>query len=286
MLSKSLIPIRPLYIQAVSQLIPVFGEDESRQLVKLLFEDYGIAFEKIMINEVLSFDSEKQQTFDERVTQLKKEVPLQYVLGKAHFFGRDFFVDPNVLIPRQETEELVNNILSDNQEPNLSVLDIGCGSGCIAITLALELTNAKVTALDIDGAALDITLRNARTYGVQATYFLEDVLLLEELPGKYDIIVSNPPYVTEAEKSGIQGNVLNHEPHKALFVPNEDPLRFYKKIILLAKKHLKPKGKLYFEINEQYGMEIVRLCEANACSCVRLDQDLNGKDRIIKTMFD
>ncbi len=277
---------RTLYIQMVSQLIPVYGEDESRQLAKILFEEHGIAFEKIMIDEEIILDSTNELSIYEKADLLKNQVPIQYVLGKAHFFGREFIVNPSVLIPRQETEELINEILIDNKKPHLDILDIGSGSGCIGITLALELKHARVTAMDIDGAALDVTLKNAQIHGIEISCMLEDVLQLDQLPGQFDIIVSNPPYVMEREKLSMLPNVLNHEPHKALFVPDEDPLRFYKKIIALAKKHLKPKGKLYFEINEHYGLDMIRLCEKNGCACVRLVHDLHGKDRILKTMFD
>jgi release factor glutamine methyltransferase len=140
--------------------------------------------------------------------------------------------------------------------------------------------------MDIDGPALDLTLKNAIKHGININCLLEDILTLDRLPGKYDIIVSNPPYVTYLEQSYMKANVLDHEPHLALFVPDKDPLRFYKKIITLAKKHLKPKGKLYFEINEKFGNRMISLCETHQCSRVRLLQDLNGNDRIIMTMFD
>ena len=277
---------KSLYIQIVTQLIPTYGEDESRQLAKMLFEEYGILFDKIMMDEKISLDAGLQTFLNEKVALLNNHVPIQYALGKAHFFGREFSVNSSVLIPRQETEELVNEIINENKKPNLDILDIGSGSGCIGITLALELKDAKVTAMDIDPAALDVTSINAQRHGVEIQCVLDDILESNHLPGLYDIIVSNPPYVTEKEMRLMQHNVLDHEPHNALFVPDEDPLIFYQQILTLAKKHLKPKGKLYFEINEQYGLEMIRLCEENECTSIRLVQDLNGKDRMIKTMFD
>ena len=277
---------KSLYIQIVTQLIPTYGEDESRQLAKMLFEEYGILFDKIMMDEKISLDAGLQTFLNEKVALLNNHVPIQYALGKAHFFGREFSVNSSVLIPRQETEELVNEIINENKKPNLDILDIGSGSGCIGITLALELKDAKVTAMDIDPAALDVTSINAQRHGVQIQCVLNDILERNHLPAMYDIIVSNPPYVTEKEMRLMQHNVLDHEPHNALFVPDEDPLLFYKQILPLAKVHLKSKGKLYFEINEQYGLEMIRLCEENECTSIRLVQDLNGKDRMIKTMFD
>ena len=277
---------KSLYIQIVTQLIPTYGEDESRQLAKMLFEEYGILFDKIMMDEKISLDAGLQTFLNEKVALLNNHVPIQYALGKAHFFGREFSVNSSVLIPRQETEELVNEIINENKKPNLDILDIGSGSGCIGITLALELKDAKVTAMDIDPAALDVTSINAQRHGVQIQCVLNDILERNHLPAMYDIIVSNPPYVTEKEMRLMQHNVLDHEPHNALFVPDEDPLLFYKQILALAKVHLKSKGKLYFEINEHYGLEMIRLCEKKECTSIRLVQDLNGKDRMIKAMFD
>jgi len=276
-----------LYRQVLEELIPLYDKKEAGQLAKMLMEEVlSISFEKIMIDEKLEIDPSILDLFQEKIDLVKKYLPIQYALGKAHFYGRDFVVNPNVLIPRQETEELIREILIDNKKPNLNILDIGSGSGCICITLALELPNSKVTALDVNGGALDVTLKNAEQYGLTITCLLEDILSMDHLPGKYDIIVSNPPYITEKEKGEMLNNVLDHEPHQALFVPNNDPLRFYKKIISLAKNHLKENGKLYFEINEHFGAEMIKLCETAACSCVKLVQDINGRDRIIKATFD
>lgn len=168
----------------------------------------------------------------------------------------------------------------------MDVIDIGSGSGCIGVTLGLELSMARITALEVDGPALDVTLKNAQRYQLEIECLLEDVLQLERLPSQYDIMVSNPPYVLEHEQSKMKPNVLDHEPHKALFVPDGDPLLYYNKILSLARKHLKPKGKLYFEINEKFGNEMIRLCDEHQCSYVRLMQDLNRKDRMIMAMFD
>lgn len=278
---------KKLYYQIVNRLIPLYIEDEARQLTKMLMQDIlDVSFEKILIDEELLLDQDALNSLNEKVEMLENYQPIQYVLGKAHFYGRDFFVDSGVLIPRQETEELINEIVLDNKTANLKILDIGSGSSCIGVTLGLELKNPKISSLDIDGKALDITLKNARQFGMEVECILEDILAVEKLPQKYDIIVSNPPYVTEKEKAEIHNNVLDHEPHKALFVPDDNPLLFYKKIIALAKKHLNKKGKLYFEINEHFGADMVQLCEEEKCSCVRLIQDINGKDRFIKTMFD
>lgn len=278
---------KKLYNQIVNKLTQMYNKDESSQLTKMLMEHiFSISFEKIIIDEEIEVDELKETSLDEKIGLIMNFHPIQYVLGTAHFYGRNFIVNPSVLIPRQETEELINEILIDNKEPNLKILDIGSGSGCIGVTLAVELENPKVTALDVDMSALDITLQNAKQLGAEIDIILDDILSLDHLPGKYDIIVSNPPYVTEMEKKQMQNNVLNHEPPQALFVPDDEPLRFYKKIISLAKNQLNKKGKLYFEINEHYGSDMINLCENEMCSSIRLIQDMNGKDRMIKAMFE
>jgi release factor glutamine methyltransferase len=278
---------KALYVQIVNELIPGYGEAEARQLTKILLHtQLNIPFEKILVDETFSVDEKSLKDLDQKIGQLVNFEPIQYVLGVAHFYGRDFYVDKNVLIPRQETEELVKEILIDNTRKGLQILDIGSGSGCIGLTLGLELNEAQITLLDVDRSAMDVSMKNANQYQLGITYLLEDVLELDALPGKYDIIVSNPPYVTEKEKRLMHKNVLNHEPDKALFVPDDDPLIFYQKIIELSRSSLKPKGRLYFEINENYGMEMIRLCERSGSSSVRLMQDLNGKDRFIKAVFD
>ncbi|MCK5705072.1 MAG: peptide chain release factor N(5)-glutamine methyltransferase [Cyclobacteriaceae bacterium] len=276
-----------LYNQIVNKFVQIYNENEARQLTKMLMEDViGISFEKIMIDEEITLDESDKNLLDEKIDLLMKYHPIQYVLGKAYFYGREFIVNPCVLIPRQETEELINEILIDNKRPNLKILDIGSGSGCIGITLALELENPMVTALDIDESALEVTLQNAKQHEVNMDSILDDILLKDQLPEQYDIIVSNPPYVTEMEKKYLLNNVLDHEPYKALFVPDDNPLLYYKRIVLLAKKYIKPRGKLYFEINENYGPEVAKICEDENFTHIKLVQDINGKDRILKAMID
>lgn len=277
---------RSLFNQIVAQLNQIYNENESRQLTKMFMEDMlEISFEKIMIDEEIVMNPTVKELIEQKISMLMSYHPIQYVLGKAHFYGREFIVNPSVLIPRQETEELISEILIDTKKPGLNILDIGSGSGCIGITLALELQDAHVALLDVDSAALDVARRNAIKNHVALDYINEDILSLEILPKKYDIIVSNPPYVTEKEKDLMQNNVLNHEPQLALFVPDDDPLKFYRQIVSLAKKHLVPNGKLYFEINENYGPDLLKLCEDEKCSFIKLVQDINGKDRMIKAVF-
>jgi release factor glutamine methyltransferase len=277
---------KALYAQIVNELIPGYGDDESRQLSKILMHyELDISFERILIDQSFEADRASIESLYSKVELLKSFVPIQYVIGEAHFYGRSFKVDSNVLIPRQETEELVREILIDNNRQGLKILDIGAGSGCIGITLGLELKDASISLLDVNGKTLDIAKENAERFNLHVHCLLEDVLTLESLPGQYDIIVSNPPYVTEKEKAKMHENVLEHEPNGALFVPDNDPLIFYRKILALSKTALLPRGRLYFEINERFGWDIIRICEAVGCTSANLVKDLNGKDRIIKALF-
>jgi release factor glutamine methyltransferase len=278
---------KSLFTEIVDQLSQIYHIDESRQLAKMLMEDLlAISFERILIDEEIVIERHTKELIDEKVKLLMSYHPIQYVLGKAHFYGREFAVNTSVLIPRPETEELINEILIDNKKQGLKILDIGSGSGCIGITLALELQNVNVSMLDVDASALEVARQNAVKHNVELDYLREDILSLKTLPEKYDIIVSNPPYVTEQEKELMNNNVLDHEPHLALFVPDDDPLKFYRQILSFAKKHLIPNGKLYFEINENYGTDLLELCEDAKCSYVKLVQDINGKDRILKAIFE
>ena len=261
-------------------------DTEARQVAFLLMEHVlNLTREQILVDTQLEISVKSMDRLEEGITKLEQLHPIQHVIGKAHFYGRSFYVDSNVLIPRQETEELVDAILVDNKRPNLKVLDIGTGSGCIALTLALELKNASVTALDVDAKALNVTQRNASMLGVDLKTIQADILSMDALPDSFDIIVSNPPYVTESEKEVMSRLVLDNEPHLALFVTDDDPLLFYEKIGALSKRHLSSQGKLYLEINEQFGANILKLLEGFQFDYLQLVKDLNGNDRFIKAML-
>lgn len=278
--------IKQIYDQTLEKLNKDYEELEARHLTRMLFEEYlNCSFEQILAEKQIKYDSVSEKLLNEKIDQLLDFIPIQYVMGKAHFFGREFLVNRNVLIPRQETEELINEIIIDNKRSELEILDIGTGSGCIAITLGLELKNPRLTALDIAIDAIEVAKRNAKRFNLQMDFVQSDILGMEKLPKKYDIIVSNPPYVTVSEKSKMHQNVLKFEPHIALFVTNEDPLVFYRKIIELVRKHLNEGGKLYFEINERFGDELLTLLKKNGCTSSKLIKDLNGKDRILKARF-
>lgn len=233
-------------------------------------------------------------TQQEKVKTVLQELitgkPLQYVLGHTEFYGLRFKVNPSVLIPRPETEELVEWVLnSDLPQTAINILDIGTGSGCIAISLKKNLPNANVWAIDISADALKTAKGNAELNDVEVNFIEADILNLTHnlqlTPHNYNIIISNPPYVTPADKDLMHANVTNFEPHTALFVPQDDPLLFYKEIAGLATKKLVKGGLLFFEINESYGIETVEMLKEKQFKDVELRKDMSGRDRIIKAVF-
>ena len=220
--------------------------------------------------------------------RLQKEEPIQYILGKTEFYGLPFLVDKNTLIPRPETEELVEWILSEiqkiqggNQKTPLAILDIGTGTGCIPITLAKNTVNTVITAIDISASALRVAKKNAVLNSVPVNFIMLGILKTTQLPQKYNLIVSNPPYVRELEKVEISANVLENEPHLALFVANKNPLVFYDKIADLAKQQLNENGMLFFEINQYLGKETVKMLEEKGFQNIQLKKDLSGNDRML-----
>jgi release factor glutamine methyltransferase len=235
----------------------------------------------------LALSKNEEQPLFEVLHQLRLEKPIQYILGSTHFMDINFNVNENVLIPRPETEELVRWVLEDYQmyENNeISILDIGTGSGCIAIALAKYLKRAKVYGLDMSKKALEVAKENALKNQVKIEFVHADILKTESFNQKVDIIVSNPPYVRFLEKENMRSNVIKNEPGPALFVPDDDPLVFYRKIIELAKGSLKPGGRLYVEINQYLGKETKALMKNNFIE-VELRKDMFGNDRMLKGVF-
>ena len=212
--------------------------------------------------------------------KLKSGEPIQYILGKGPFYGREFLVNEHTLIPRNETEELVHLIIKENPHTGLKILDIGTGTGCIPISLDLEMKSAEVYGIDISEQALTVAQKNGEALKSKVTFQKCDIL--NEMPNvpKLDILVSNPPYVPEADKSEMHRNVLDFEPGLALFVPNQDPLLFYRVIGEKGKQLLKPGGKLFFEIHERFGSEMEELLIDLGYKEVKVVKDLNGKERI------
>ena len=222
-----------------------------------------------------------------QLKELKKEIPIQYLLGKTHFYGLEFEVNENVLIPRPETEELVEWIINENLKADrtkkIKILDIGTGSGCIAISLAKNIPNAEVYAIDVSKKAIETAKRNALYNKVEVNFILQNILETEVLKCNFDIIVSNPPYVRNLEKEEIKKNVLDYEPHLALFVEDNDALIFYRKIAELAKKNLLENGQLYFEINQYLGKETKDLLENMDFKNIELRKDIYDNDRMISS---
>ena len=222
---------------------------------------------------------------------LEQEIPIQYILGKTEFYGFPFILNEHVLIPRPETEELITSILekvlktktfhTNAKEKQLKILDIGTGSGCIPISLKKSLPFAEITAIDVSNEALTIAKKNAVLNKVDINLTQQDILNTTSLNKLYDVIVSNPPYVRESEKKEIKNNVLNNEPHMALFVEDNNPLVFYNKIAELAKNHLSENGTLFFEINQYLGKETVELIKLKGFNKIQLKKDIFGRDRII-----
>jgi release factor glutamine methyltransferase len=223
--------------------------------------------------------------------RLQKEEPIQYILGNTEFYGLPFFVDENTLIPRSETEELVAWVIEEvaklqsNTVTKLSILDIGTGTGCIPISLAKNLPNAKITAVDISSKALEVAKKNAQLNKVTIDFIELDILTTKSLPQEFDVIVSNPPYVRALEKVEIKNNVLENEPHLALFVADENPLIFYSQIADLAKQQLSKNGLLFFEINQYLGKETIALLEEKGFKNIELRKDIFGNNRMVKCAF-
>lgn len=244
------------YIRQVLQDIYPFQELKS--LTMMIWCDLlGMDALDIYLGKDINLSESKQYELENILQRLRKNEPIQYIRKMAIFLGRSFYVAPGVLIPRPETEELVELIAKENLNDAPRILDIGTGSGCIAISLSLIIPQAQVTAWDISEEALAVARRNNEVLGSAVSFQQKDVLAEIDSEQRFDIIVSNPPYVTESEKADMEPNVLDWEPELALFVPDNDPLRFYRRIAVLGRKLLNPGGKLYFEINRAYGCEIV-----------------------------
>lgn len=255
----------------------------------LLIEEY-LDLQRIdtVLKPDFKIDEEKLSILKRALGRLKQEEPIQYIIGKTEFFGYPFMVNKDTLIPRPETEELVEWILNEvenlslNKDKPISILDIGTGSGCIPISLAKKIPNASISAIDISRQALKVAKNNAELNHVNIEFIELDILNTNGLSKNFDIIVSNPPYVRDLEKKEIKNNVLQNEPHLALFVSNENPLIFYERIAELAKKHLSEKGIIFFEINQYLAKETLELLKNKKIKNIELKKDLFGNNRMIK----
>ncbi|PAM93472.1 protein-(glutamine-N5) methyltransferase, release factor-specific [Flavobacterium sp. IR1] len=279
--------IKQYRTQFIKELSPLYDAYEAESFFYLILEDkHKLRQIDLALNHELTFTNSDLTAWSLFLAQLKKEVPVQYLIGKTNFYGLYFEVNDNVLIPRPETEELVEWIISENVKSanprKIKILDIGTGSGCIAITLAKNIPHAEVYAIDVSKKALETAKRNAINNKVDVTFMLNNVLELEHLKSDFDIIVSNPPYVRNLEKQEIRKNVLDYEPHLALFVDDNDALVFYKKIAELAQVNLMKNGQLYFEINQYLGKEMIELLEKMNFRNIDLRKDIYSNDRMIK----
>ena len=281
-----------------NSLSEIYPTTEIDSFFFLLMEEY-LDLQRIdtVLKPDFKIDEENLSILKKALARLQNEEPIQYIIGKTEFYGLPFLVDENTLIPRPETEELVewaleevgswkfeagSEMLEVGAEKSLSILDIGTGSGCIPISLAKNLSEVKISAIDVSVDALKVAKKNAALQNVSIDFFEVDILQAEKLPQKFDIIISNPPYVRELEKVEIQNNVLQNEPHLALFVSDKNPLIFYDKIADLAKNNLTKNGLLFFEINQYLGKETCDLLERKGFKNINLQKDLFGNDRMIK----
>ncbi len=274
---------KTLFTDKLSELYP---QTEIDSFFFLLIEEY-LGFERIdtVLKSAFEISQEQFNLLESATNKLQKEEPIQYILGKTEFYGLPFFVNEHVLIPRPETEELIEWIIEKVTSTSLSdqnnILDIGTGSGCIPITLKKKLSKANITSIDVSEIAIEVAIKNAELNNVEINFIHQNILNTSELHKKFDLIVSNPPYVRELEKDEIKNNVLENEPHLALFVEDHNPLLFYDKIADLAKEFLLENGLLFFEINQYLAKETVELLEAKGYKNIELRKDLFGNDRMI-----
>ena len=268
-------------LKMISELSSIYEMDELNSIFNLLSEDYlKIPRSKILLADEIDLDEVKQTLFLSSLDRLKTHEPIQYILGKTSFMDLEFKVNSSVLIPRPETEELVRLMLKEDLDGK-EILDIGTGSGCIAISLAKNLPNAKITALDISNDALEVAKENAELNNVEIEFINADIFNYKS-EKMYDIIVSNPPYVTESDKTLMKKNVLNFEPELALFVEDEYPLRYFEYIIEKSKNYIKKYGLIFFEINDIFEISLTQMISKKYNFKIQFFKDLLDKNRFLK----
>ena len=265
-------------------LADIYSAGEVSALTRILATELlGVSQMAFYMKDDIALTAEQEASLDNAIERLKKHEPIQYILGYSDFCGLRFKVTPATLIPRPETSELVEWIANEANGTE-SILDIGTGSGCIAVSLASKLPKSSVSAWDISAEALAVATENSKANGYAVTFKQVDILAYEPTNEQFDIIVSNPPYIKEVEKEDMEANVLHWEPHTALFVPDSDPLLFYRTIAEKATKMLRPSGKLYFEINRAYGKETVDMLSALGYTDIELRKDFADNDRMIRAV--
>ena len=267
-------------LKMISELSSIYEMDELNSVFNLLSEDYlKIPRSKILLADEIDLNESNQNLFSSALERLKTHMPIQYVLGKTTFMNLEFKVNSSVLIPRPETEELVRLMLKEDLDGK-EVLDIGTGSGCIAISLTKNLHNAKVSALDISKDALEVALENAELNNVNIEFIHADIFEYQS-DKKYDVIVSNPPYVLESEKMLMKQNVLNYEPEIALFVDDINALKYYESVIKFSLNNLNSQGQIFFETNENYKDELNKLAQNYEYNIIEFKLDINDKNRFL-----
>ena len=276
--------MHPIVHEIRDALSGIYPPSEALSLAKmLLVEVFDFSTLELYGGKDKEISGKRRDVLDEMIRRLKKNEPIQYIIGVESFCGLTFEVNPSVLIPRPETQELVGWIAGDCEgKEACRILDIGTGSGCIPVSLAHRLSKAEVESWDISEDALQVARRNAERNGVEVLFRQKDVLKASPDEARYDVIVSNPPYIAEKEKVDMEANVLDWEPSIALFVPDEDPLLFYRKIAQLGCSMLMEGGALYFEINRAYGQETIQMLEAMGYKDIELRKDSWGNDRMMK----
>lgn len=264
-------------------LLHLYPKEEVVSFFHILCEHFlGYSRSQIALSLKKTMSESELLKFHYAIKELKKYKPVQFITGSQFFYNHEFKVTEHTLIPRPETEELVDLIVKENPKFAGRILDIGTGSGAIAISLDKAIPDAKITAFDVSDEALKTARENNKTIGSEVDFQYEDILATSYLGEKFEIIVSNPPYVLDSEKEWMSDNVLKYEPHLALFVADTNPLLFYKAIVDFCSKKLEKGGKLYFEINEKYGKETADLLTNNNFGEVEIQKDMQGKDRIVK----
>lgn len=275
--------LRQYINDVISQLSPVYEPGEARWLMRIILEHIkGWTQADILLNGDKEVDTNLHEIITPIIARLLTHEPIQYILGETYWHGLTLKVTPAVLIPREETSELIDIIADENKRSDLKVLDVCTGSGCIAIALARTLPFAEVTGIDISADALEVARENAVICKTKIRFIQADALQQLPLPDcNFDIIVSNPPYIAHSEKGKMEPNVLDYEPYTALFVPDDDPLRFYTAISADALRLLKPTGRLYYEINPIYADSLAEKLKADGWQDVTLIRDIHGKNRFI-----
>jgi release factor glutamine methyltransferase len=272
------------YQYLLNVLRPLYDQGELTSIFRLILEDLGFKKDELLLRPESKLSDDQEKRTIDIIIDLEKERPIQYILGYGWFYEKKFFLEEGVLIPRPETEEMVDNILKENYHPNPTIIDMGTGSGCIALSLSMNIPGAEVVAIEYSDSAMNIAKKNAQFHGLEINFIHDNILCPDysNYRSKFDLIVSNPPYVRESEKVYMQKNVTHYEPDMALYVSDKNPLIFYKKIEEFCSQKLMDNGLIFLEINEYLGNETAAIFIDKNYSQVAILNDLHGKNRFLK----